>query len=209
MTRPRTVSDETILDAVLTLAHRVGPARLTLAAVAAEVGLSAATLVQRFGTKRNLLLAADRRGVEFWVGALDCVTEGSALDRVVDGLVLAAGPGMTPEEMAHSVAMLQLDLADPDFHAHTLVGARAVRAGIRDRLTEALSSGELREGTDVEVLAVLLETTYHGSMIGWAIHREGDLATWMRAQVNAVLAPHRAVAYGRQRGDLGVSEMPS
>jgi AcrR family transcriptional regulator len=49
MPRPRTISDEAILDAVLALAHRVGPARVTFAAAGAEVGLSAATLVQRFG----------------------------------------------------------------------------------------------------------------------------------------------------------------
>jgi hypothetical protein len=29
-------------------------------------------------------------------------------------------------------------------------------------------------------------------MIGWAIHRDGTLAGWMREQVEAVLAPHRA-----------------
>ena len=71
MPRPRTVSDEAILDAVLDLAHRVGPARVTLASAADEAGLSAATLVQRFGTKRDLLLAADKRGVDLWVGALE------------------------------------------------------------------------------------------------------------------------------------------
>lgn len=191
MTRPRTVSDESILDAALTVVQRVGPARVTLAAVAAEVGLSAATLVQRFGTKRDLLLAADRQAIEAWVGSLDRVTEGSALDRVVEGLVFAVDAGMTPEQMAHSVALLQLDLADADFHAQTLEGARAVRAGIRDRLAEARSAGELREHTDVEALAVLVETTYHGSMIGWAIHRDGDLMSWMRGQLEAVLIPHR------------------
>jgi hypothetical protein len=29
-------------------------------------------------------------------------------------------------------------------------------------------------------------------MIGWAIHREHPLADWMRVQVEAVLATHRA-----------------
>jgi AcrR family transcriptional regulator len=192
MPRPRTVSDEAILDAVLTLAHRVGPARLTFAAVAAEVGLSAATLVQRFGTKRDLLLAADKRGIDHWVGALDRATAASPLARVVEGLVLAVEAVATPERMANSVAMLQLDIADPDFHAETLRGARAVRARIERDLSAALGAGELHAGTDVATLATLVETTYHGAMIGWAIHREHALADWMRAQVEAVLAPHRA-----------------
>ncbi|HLR97107.1 MAG TPA: helix-turn-helix domain-containing protein [Jiangellaceae bacterium] len=194
MPRPRSISDEAILDATLTLAHRVGPARVTLAAAAEEAGVSAATLVQRFGTKRDLLLAADTRGVERWVDALDRATSSSPLARVVEGLVHAVDPEATPEYMANSVAMLQLDLADPDFHAETLRGAREVRAHIADNLAEAVTVGELRGDTDIPTLAKLVETTYHGAMIGWAIHREGTLATWMRAQVEAALAPHRCPA---------------
>jgi AcrR family transcriptional regulator len=194
MARPRTISDEAILDAVLALAQRVGPARVTFAAAAAETGLSAATLVQRFGTKRELLLAADKRGIDLWVGALDRSTAFSPLARVVEGLVLAVDADATPEQMANSVAMLQLDLADPDFHAETLRGARAVRARIARDLSTALAAGELRSGTDVATLAKLVETTYHGAMIGWAIHRESTLADWMREQVEAVLAPHRAAS---------------
>jgi AcrR family transcriptional regulator len=191
MPRPRTISDEAVLDAVLALAQRVGPARVTFAAAAAETGLSAATLVQRFGTKRGLLLAADKRGVDLWVGSLDRTTAASPLARVVEGLVLATEDVVTPEQMANSVALLQLDLADPDFHAETLRGARAVRARIERDLNAALDAGELRTGTDVATLATLVETTYHGAMVGWAIHREGTLADWMREQVEAVLAPHR------------------
>ena len=191
MPRPRTISDEAILDAVLALAQRVGPARVTFASAARETGLSAATLVQRFGTKRNLLLAADKRAVDLWVVALDRSAAASPLRRVVEGLVLAVNPITTPEQMANSVAMLQLDLADPDFYAETVRGARAVRARMVRDLSAALASGELRPGTDVPTLAKLVETTYHGAMIGWAIHREGTLAAWMRDQVEAILAPHR------------------
>jgi AcrR family transcriptional regulator len=195
MPRPRTISDEAVLDTVLALAYRVGPARVTFAAAAAEVGLSAATLVQRFGTKRDLLLAADKRGIDLWVAALDRSTADSPLTRVVEGLVFAAGPVATPEQMANSVALLQLDLADPDFHAETLRGARAVRARILRDLGAALEAGELRSDSDLARLAALVETTYHGAMIGWAIHREGTLADWMREQLEAALAPHRTASY--------------
>lgn len=191
MPRPRTISDEAILDAVLALAQRAGPARVTFAAAAAETGLSAATLVQRFGSKRNLLLAADKRAVDLWIGALDRSTAASPLARVVEGLVLAIDSVATPEQMANSLGMLQLELADPDFHAETLRGARAVRARIERDLEGALTAGELRSDTDVATLARLVETTYHGAMISWAIHRETTLADWMREQVDAVLAPHR------------------
>lgn len=192
MPRPRTVSDEDVLDGVLALAHRVGPAKLTLAAAAREVGLSPATLIQRYGTKHELLLAADRRGVERWVTPVEEAEHPSPLDRVVEGLVGAVDPDMTPEAMANSVAMLQLDLVEPDFHAATLRGARRLRAALERHLRAASDAGELREGTDIAALAKLVETTYHGAMIGWALHREGSLPAWMRQQIEAVLAPLRA-----------------
>lgn len=189
MPRPRTVEDPELLDAVLALAHRVGPVRLTLAAAAKEVGLSPATLVQRFGTKRALLLAADRRGIERWTSSFARASADTELGRVVEGLVVATHGIETPEEMAGSVALLQLDLADPEFHAATLEGARTVRAQIAAGLAAARTGGELRPETDVNALAVLVETTYHGSVIGWAIHREGTLADWMRDQLRSVLSP--------------------
>ncbi|MFC7624352.1 TetR/AcrR family transcriptional regulator [Microlunatus sp. GCM10028923] len=192
MPRPRTVSDEDLLDAVLALAHRIGPGRVTFAAVAAEVGLSAATLVQRFGSKRGMLLAADRRGVDLWVGSLDRADSGSALERVEEGLVGAIAGIDSPEEMANSIALLQLDLTDPDFHAETLRGARAVRAGVERELAAAIDAGELRSGTDPAALATLIETVYHGALIGWAIHRDGTPADWLRGQVRAALDPYRS-----------------
>ncbi|MFE7506187.1 TetR/AcrR family transcriptional regulator [Promicromonospora sp. NPDC057488] len=191
MPRPRTVSDEAILDATHDLALRIGPARLTFAAVAAEVGLSAATLVQRFGTKRDLLLAVATRGVDLWVGAADRAGSGTPLDRLVAGLVLAVETIRTPEQMANSVTMLQLDLSDPDFHAQTLRGAQGVRAGIERDLRAAVEAGELRADVDPVTLATTVETTYHGAMISWAIHREGSLADWMRRQVENALRPYR------------------
>jgi AcrR family transcriptional regulator len=51
------VTDEAITAAAATVIGRLGPGKLTLAGVGREIGPSAATLVQRFGSKRGLLLA--------------------------------------------------------------------------------------------------------------------------------------------------------
>src|SRR5919108_6544573 len=61
--RPRTRSDADVFAATYRVVGRDGPARLTLAGVAAEVGLAPSTLAERFGSKRGLLLAAARAGV--------------------------------------------------------------------------------------------------------------------------------------------------
>ena len=59
MPRPRILSDEQVLAAVARVLLRLGP-RFTLADAGAEAGLSPATLLQRFGSKRGLLLAFAR-----------------------------------------------------------------------------------------------------------------------------------------------------
>src|SRR6185295_8814414 len=54
--RPRGTSDADLLAATHRVVSRLGP-NLTLGDVAREAGVSPATLLQRFGSKRGLLLA--------------------------------------------------------------------------------------------------------------------------------------------------------
>lgn len=192
MPRTKHLSDEAVLAGVLRLVQRVGPAGFTLAAAGAEVGLSASTLVQRFGSKRALLLAADRWAVERWVGGMDEVpTEGTALDRLIAGLVHAVDADTTTDELANSVALLQIALADREFHASTKDGAVRLRGKIIERLRDAVGNDELRPGIDIDTLAELVEITYHGAMISWAIHREGRLVDWLRTRFAQLLQPYR------------------
>src|ERR1700692_2932214 len=58
--RPRETSAAEILAAAARVMQRRSPVDLTLADVAKEAGVVPATLIQRFGTKRSLLLAACR-----------------------------------------------------------------------------------------------------------------------------------------------------
>ena len=67
MPRPKTLSDQDVLEAAHGLMHEHGPEALTFASLAQACGLSAATLVQRFkskaGLKQSTLLHAwDRPG---------------------------------------------------------------------------------------------------------------------------------------------------
>lgn len=193
MPRIKSVSDDAILADVLKLIQRIGPERFTLAAAAAEVGLSASTLVQRFGSKRALLLEADRWAVERWVSGMDEVpTGGPVLERLIAGLIHAVDDGTTAEEMANSVSLLQVALADGEFHESTRGGAVRLRAKIAERLREAKGNGELRLDTDIAAVVELVEITYHGAMISWAIHRNGQLVTSLRTNFNQLLRPYRA-----------------
>ena len=189
--RPKTIDDDVVLDAALRVIDRSGPAGLTLAAVAGEVGLAPATVVQRFGSKRGLLLAIARRAAEEGGSSLRQarLRHRSPLRALVAGLVEMSSSVATPESMANQLAFLQADLGDPEFHELALAHAVAARAEIKALLDAAVTAGELAADDTVR-LAQAVQTTYNGALITWGIYRRGTLKTWLRRELDTLLAPH-------------------
>jgi AcrR family transcriptional regulator len=204
--RPRQNTDLEILQAAFRALARLGPARLTLADVAQEAGVSASSLVQRFGSKRALLLAAaaDVAGGHVYIFEGLRAQHRSPLAAIL-GLAgcMASLMGNTADEVAHSLAFLQIHLTDPEFHQHARTGSRGFHAGLRALVTNAIAAGELGP-CDAGALARALQAALDGSMLGWVIHREGSMASWIRRDLRTVLAPHarhrpRARTRGRSR----------
>ncbi|MEA2247747.1 MAG: hypothetical protein QOH46_2276 [Solirubrobacteraceae bacterium] len=192
MPRPKTIDDSAVLDAAVRVIDRAGPSNLTFAAVAREVGLSPATLVQRFASRRGLLLAIARRAAEDAGSSLREAARRhrSPLRALIAGLVGMSSPVASPEAMANQLAFLQIDLSDPDFHRLALAHTAAVRSEIETILDAAVAAGELAI-PDTSRLAGAVQTTYNGAMITWAIYRKGRLDTWLRRELDTLLAPHR------------------
>ena len=85
---------------------------------------------------------------------------------------------------------LQMDLTDPEFHRLTKSHAVRQDREVEALVAEAVAKGELaaRAGG---ALARTLITVTHGSLLRWAIYRRGSAATWLAADIDAVLAPWR------------------
>ena len=192
MARPKTVDDGAVLDAAMRVVRRAGPAGLTLAAVAGEAGLAPATLVQRFASKRGLLLAVARRAAVDGGATLRAAgaRHRSPLKGLVAGLVGMSASVSSPEALTNSLAFLQIDLSDPEFHEAAHDHATAVRAEIRAALDAAVAAGEL-SAQDTGRLAQAVQTTYNGALITWAIHRTGRLDGWLRRELETLLEPRR------------------
>jgi AcrR family transcriptional regulator len=192
--RPRKVSDEDVFAATQRVMQRVGPAELTLASIAEEAGVTAGALVQRFGSKRALMLEVMRLFGDSANVMFDQL-------RAVDPSPLAtirlyaqcmAQMGESPAAFAHHLAYLQIDLTDPDYFRNLRTHARAVRAALRSLVAEAITAGELRADTDAAALARVLELTVTGSLWSWAFHQEGTAVDWMQHDIDALLAQHEA-----------------
>jgi AcrR family transcriptional regulator len=190
--RPRETSDAEILAATARVMQRYSPADLTLADVAREAGVVPATLIQRFGTKRGLLLATCKSGTvdvpaQF---AAARAKHRSPLKALVELFVECSGFASTPESMANGLAYLQIDLTDPEFRAVTLAQFRAIREATKKLLDAAVAAREIVK-CDTAELARLIQQINGGSMLDWAVFREGSLAAWLRRDLEALLLPYR------------------
>jgi AcrR family transcriptional regulator len=192
--RPRETSDAELLAALARVMQRRSPVDLTLADVADEAGVVPATLIQRFGTKRELLLANCKAWTSDVAGqfARARANYGSPLKTLIELLVESSGFAATPESMANFLAYLQIDLSDPEFHAVLLTQFTTTRNEIKKLLDAAVAARELKP-CDTAKLATLVQQVNGGAMLDWAVYRKGPLAACIRRSLEALLAPLSAI----------------
>lgn len=194
MARPRKVSDDEVFAAVVRAMNRLPPWEFTLAAIAAESGLTAGALVQRFGSKRELLL----RLMDAWSGGTRAMLESlragrdAPLDAVRAWAEGFARLGESPSGMAHQLAWLQQDMADPDFRRRVQRQARETTAVLAQWLGEAIRAGVLRRGADAAALARGIQAMASGSLIAWGFARRGSARAWVLRDVDLLLDAYRA-----------------
>ncbi|MGW3660044.1 TetR/AcrR family transcriptional regulator [Streptomyces sp. NPDC005151] len=190
--RPRGIDDVVILQAAVEVMGRSGPSKLTLAQVAKEVGLVPGTLVQRFGSKRGLLLALAEHTAKDTHGLHDRVRaeHGSPLAALEALVVEVWGAVAAPEAFAHHLAFLCEDLEDPQFRDLALASHQAQARVLRSLLEQAVNAGELRPDTDTSLLAETVQATATGTGLMWAVDHESTLELRQRNALAAVLTPH-------------------
>lgn len=173
MARPRTIADAAILDGALALLQRHGPAALTFAALGKAVGLSPATLVQRYGTREALLHAAL---VAAW-DRLDALTaaEDETQDESPEGaiaLLEALWPANeNMDDYADGLLLLREDMRDPVLRARGTAWLEALALALGRRIT---SDPKARRP-----LGRLMVSQWQGAQLWWAFGRKG--------------APHEAI----------------
>jgi AcrR family transcriptional regulator len=203
--RPRTVEDAEIFAATARAVGRLGPVRLTLADVAREAGLTAAALVHRFGSRRGLLLAFVQQGPSMVDDCFVAVraTHASPLAALVAAATDMAEHVRSPDELVNSLAFLQIDLTDPDFRKPALAHSKHVLAGYEVLVRDAIDAGELL-ACNAQRLAQAVQAVTGGSLINWAIHREGRVSAFVRRDLETLLRPlrptERAVRPSRRAG---------
>ena len=190
--RPRKATDADVFSAAYRVMSRVGPGELTLGHIATEAGVTAGLLVQRFGSKRELLLKLSAR---FSAGTVEMFTQLRQRHRSPLAVLRAyaacmAGMADTPEALMRNLAYLHIDLTDPDFRKNFAKSAKATREELQKLIREAIDAGELSTAVNAKQLARTIEAVIGGSMLSWAHYQEGSAAKWIRDDLNAILKPY-------------------
>ena len=192
--RPRTVTDSAILEAAVTVLGRIGPERLTLADVGGEAGLSAATLVQRFGSKRELMLSVLKFATDGMAERFEAVVGNneSPLESIFAAAMDRAGPLGGPEALANLLSFYLSDLGDPEFRALAIENGRKAVAGFKRMLDEAVAAGEVTESyVDTDQLAETIYSLMMGTLLTWTVTGEGDYRARMRRELDVLIRPFR------------------
>lgn len=166
MARHKTIPDEQVLDTLLETIMETGPAGLTFARAAAATGLSAATLVQRYGNREKivqsvLLRAWDRLDAE--TEAADAGTAETPAGAV--DLLLRLMPPETAETNAtDGLLLLREDIRDPALRARGAAWAYRLVDALARRLSENREQGKSR--------AWQMASIWQGAHTWWAFTRE-------------------------------------
>ena len=177
MPRTRSVSDADLLDGALRVMRAAGPGGVSFQAVAAETGLSAPTLVQRFGTKQRMLRAAllcawDQ--LDAATAAADAKAPPTPAGAVAM-LVALSGDYGEGDDYAEGFLVLREDVRDPVLRRR---GARWGRA-LAEALGRRLGG---RRGPRPD-LGRLMAAQWQGAVLWWGFSRSGTLRGAVKASL--------------------------
>ncbi len=169
MARPRRDSDDALLDRLtVVIADRQAVTPWTLAEVAPAVGLSAAGIVKRFGSRQGVLLALSRR----WIAAIPQTPIGD-LPPVEELRGWVAERFAPPHGDAQGLSQLIDDLVDTDLRRLLAEGWDLEQAYLK----ALLELCDLPRVEDPEACATILFDALNGAALRAAAEGGPDLVS--------------------------------
>jgi AcrR family transcriptional regulator len=165
MARPRTSTDAEILERIAT-AVGASDSGWTLAGAAEAAGVHPATLIKRFGSREDVLLALSRR----WVDAVP--TGPAGRDPYGELMAWAASlslHGSTPAAVLGRIDMLAEDLRNAQLRDLLHLGWQRQLDHLAVLVEAAVDRGALRVTTPPRLVARLLMDTASGALLRAAV----------------------------------------
>ena len=173
MPRRKTIDDDKVLDGAARVMFSTGP-DFTLSEVAAETGLAPATLLQRFGTKHDLVVRVIERENARFEAMLKTRPKAKGAKHVVD-LVGELSKIFDEDDQGDEFLWLREDIRDPDLN---------VLARARFKLTHDAVAARMPDMKIARPDATrLLLAVWHGAVVQWSFERKGRLTTYVKRSV--------------------------
>ena len=188
MARPRSITDERLLDAAGTVISRLGPG-FTLADVAREASVAVGTLAQRFGSKHGLLVAMARSAIDGMPARMRGSSTGDPVEDLVQALVAAYEPLDDPATAHNNLAQLSVDLADAELRGLMAEFYSSMETEVA-RLVEA-AAGALPGAPPPALAARILTSIADGTAIHWSARPDGGLCARLQADLTAIVGGWR------------------
>ena len=154
---------------------QAGPGGFTMADVAREVGVSTATLFQRFGDKQTLVERAFAQDNVRFVAWLKQLPEGVGAEVVIHIYGEATKLFGDNPSLADHLLWLREDIRDPAFNRLAQERFRLFRMEIVKRLPPMPIAPERA--------ADLLDALYHGAVVQWALEPRGSLEDFVAGRL--------------------------
>jgi AcrR family transcriptional regulator len=193
--RPRTFQDDDVFLATARVLSRLGARRLTLEAVAREVGCTKQALIGRFGSKRALI-----RAYLAWDDAV-VAERFRAVRRTHDSPLAALRARFAlpaeerPDEVIDAVGYANVLVfyleagSDPELRELFARHVRVFETEIAALLRHAQEAGELR-GCDPPAVAHHLMMAMTGASTMWAADPRGSVVDRISEAVEVILRPY-------------------
>ena len=178
-----------------------GPAAFTLDRAATRAGTSAATYVKRFGSKRDLLLALNRRWVASVAPGLAAAVAGenTAYGRLRAASLWGFSDLDSPAHAANQLGALALDLSDGRMRELLAQGWRLVQERLTALADAAIKAGELRSDLVADEVARALFAVGEGTRLAWSVDPRGSLTGRAESTVDLILGALRPARKGGHR----------
>lgn len=193
--RPRQVEDDAVFAAMAEVLLRTGWSQLSLNQVASEVGVTPAALRQRFGGKRDLLVAFHAWGTRIVRDAQPRSPgpDESPLDVLRAMIRGSVASTRTPARILNAMSVFTVVGTDPELRRLTRQRFDIAVDRTASLLAEALRRGEIG-GVEPEPLARQLQNCLLGAALTWSVSanvkRRRPVGDELVAAAEQVLAPY-------------------
>lgn len=188
MSRQKKITDQEVLEATLKVICEKGHSNFSLVDVSNEVGLSPATIIQRFKSKNELVLEAFKsfnKDFENHVTGND-YSDRSSADALID-FIVEMSERFEVGQIGNQIELLMLDVVDPQMNKIARDHFFLFRKKVKQIISEGLKTGEFRKENSAEDLVLLLEAFWIGVVIQWAIFKNGTLKSWVRSKTRIIV----------------------